>query len=193
MKTIRAFAVAMGAAAFLGLAGMTQAQYSGGMGYGNGMMPGPHAASGFSGIARPAGPLYGMMVGNYCSGMMGPAVGYGYPMVGPWTGSAYADPDAAVQACLSGLHSQLGISSTQEAAWQAFADAVVEQARQMLQFQQQVSQASATAPARAAQYADFMQQRAQDAAAISVAVSALYATLDPAQVDLFNRYFAWGG
>jgi len=192
MKTIRAFAMAIVAAASLGLAAETQAQYFGGMGYGNGMM-GPRSGYGFSGIARPPGTVYGMMVGNYCGGMMGPAAGYGYPMTGPWTGSAYADPDAAVQACLSALHTQLAISSTQEAAWQAFADAVVEQSRQMLQFQQQVSQTSATAPVRAAQYADFMQQRAQDAAAISAAVGALYATLDPAQVDLFNRYFAWGG
>lgn len=189
MKRISANIAAIAAAAALGFPLASQAQYVGPMGYGSGMMtPGTR----LSPVARGTDYRYGMMAGNYCYGMMGPTTGYGYSMMGPWTGSGYADPDAAVQSCLSSLHAQLGIAGAQETAWQTFADTLVEQAQGMLQFHQQVLQAPATAPERVRQYAQFMLDRAQDAAAVSQAVSGLYATLTPAQQLLFDGYFAWG-
>lgn len=197
MKRISALAAAMAAIAVLGFSPASQAQFFGGMG-GNGMM-GPGYGYGTTGpgavhaspIARSPDYRFGMMGANNCYAMMGPATGYGYSMTGPWTGSGYADPDAAVQACLSSLHTQLGISGEQEAAWQGFADVVTQQTQQMMLFQRQVAQATATAPERAAQYARFMQDRAEDAAAVSQAVTGLYATLSPTQQALFNEYFAW--
>ncbi len=190
MKKISTIAVAVAAAATLGLSFASRAQYAGGMGYGSGMMtPGTRPASP---IARGTNYRYGMMAGDYCYGMMDPGTGYGYSMTGPWNGSGYADPDVAAQACLSSLHDQLGISVAQEAAWQAFAQAVTDQAQGMSMFRQQTLQAAATAPERVAQYAQFMLDRAQDAAAVSQAVSALYATLSPSQQAVFNQYFAWG-
>ena len=193
MRKFSALAAAIAAAAFLGHSAVSQAQYFGGMGSG---MMGPGFGFGTPGrssaIARGTSYGFGMMAGNYCYGMMGPATGYGYSMMGPWTGSSYADPDAAVQACLASLQTQLGISAGQQAAWQGFADAIAQQAGHMLQFQQQVLQSSATAPERTAQYAQFMLQRAQDAAAVSQAVSALYGSLTATQQALFNQYFAWG-
>ena len=189
MKRVPAIIAAVAAAATLGLSLVSQAQRFGGMGNGPGMMtPGAQ----LSPIARGTDYRYGMMAGNYCYGMMGPTTGYGYSMMGPWTGTSYADPDAAVQSCLSSLHTQLGITGAQEAAWQVFADTLTQQAQEMLQFHQQVLQKTATAPERVAQYAQFMLERAQDTAAVSQAVSELYATLSPAQQALFNEYFAWG-
>ncbi len=98
-----------------------------------------------------------------------------------------------MQACLSALHTQLAITAAQEAAWQVFASAVAEQARGMLRFEQQVLQTPATVLQRATQFAQFMQQRADDAAAIAQALGGLYAVLSPGQQALFNGYFAWGG
>ena len=195
MNRISAIVAIITAAACLAVSSVSQAQYGGSMGNGLGMM-GPGigfgTVPGGSAIARGTDYRYGMMAGNYCYGMMGPAVGYGNTMMGPWLAGGYVDPDTAVQTCLSQLHTQLAITSAQEAAWQAFADTLVQQAQEMVQFRQHVLQAPATAPQRVAQYAQFMLERAQDAAAISEAVSALYATLSPTQEALFDEYFAWG-
>ena len=187
MKSLQSLTAAILAAASLGVAIPSEAQYSGN---GSGIMrPGAGYGSGMMG----RGP--GMMgwPGDYCFTMMGPSAGYGFSMMGPWSGSGLADPGAAVQSCLSALHARLGISNMQESAWSAFASAVASQAHAMLLFQQRILQSHGTAVERSAQYADFMQQRADDAAIVSDAVAALYGTLGTSQRAAFDRYFAWGG
>ncbi len=78
MKLFRVAAVTI-TAGLLGVAGAAHAQFFGGMGGG---MMGPGFGSGTtpsrmmgSGIGRGSGYGFGMSVGSYCYGMMGPATG----------------------------------------------------------------------------------------------------------------------
>jgi periplasmic protein CpxP/Spy len=193
MKRISTLA-ALAVVALLVLSPAAEAQFFGPMG-GNGMMGpgyGYGATSPVTGLASPVWRYrFGTPGPDTCRAMMGPATGFGYSMLGPWTGNGYADPDAAVVACLSSLRAQLGISAEQQAAWQQFADAVTQQSQQMTLFHRQVALAAATAPERVAQYAQFMLDRAEDAAAVSQAVAELYAALSSTQQALFDAYFAW--
>ena len=128
---------------------------------------------------------------GYGPGMMGPGAGYGPGMMGRGPRGAYGDPTAAAQARLTNLHTQLGITSAQESAWQAFANAVTEQAQQMQQFRSQMLQSGTTltTPDRMTQHAQFMQQRAQGASTVAQAMTALYAALSPDQRTLLDQSF----
>ncbi len=119
----------------------------------------------------------------------GPGGGYGPGMMGRGPGGPWGDPATAAQNRLGALHTQLDITSAQEAAWQAFANAVNAQAQQMQQFRNRMLQSAPTTNAadRMALHAQFMQQRAQGAAATSQAFSALYAALTPEQRALLDQ------
>jgi hypothetical protein len=88
---------------------------------------------------------------------------------------------------IDGLHAALALTPDQEPAWQAFADAVAQQAADMQAFRTRLAQSvPATAPERAALAERLMQQRLVSVSAVSAAISALYAHLTPAQQAILD-------
>jgi len=166
MKRATAIAASLVAGATMALAGLAQAQMGPGYGMGTGMGPG-----------------YGM----------GPELRQA-PGTGPFSNSV--DPVAVADARLAALHAQFGITAAQEAAWQAFADAVRLQARDMDTMMDALWQGSGTAADRLVQRAQAMQQRAAGLMGIAVAFQALYGVLTPDQRALADARFgpapAWG-
>ena len=98
---------------------------------------------------------------------------------------------AATRALLAVLHERLAITSAQEAAWQAFADAVVAQAADA------DAAAQAAAPANAVDalnlQASVLHKQADDASTVAQAFTTLYAQLTPAQRAVVDSYFHQGG
>jgi len=91
---------------------------------------------------------------------------------------------------LAQLKAQLNITSSQEAAWQAFADAAKQQAQSMHSAHTQAQQASAaTAPEQLAQHATAMQQHAAGMATVSNALTNLYAVLTQEQKAIIDQHF----
>ena len=118
-------------------------------------------------------------------GGMGPGFAHG---MGPGHGSmANVDPAARAESRLGDLKAQLKITTTQEPAWQTFADAAKQQATGMQAMHARVQAGSGTAPERMAQLASAMQQRAEGMATMSKALDALYAVLTPEQKAIADQ------
>jgi Spy/CpxP family protein refolding chaperone len=122
----------------------------------------------------------------------GPGMGPGYAHgMGPGHGpAANVDPAAMADARLADFKARLKITSDQDAAWQAFADAARQQAAGMLAMRAQMLAAGGTASERIAQRASAMQQRAEGMTAMSKAFSALYAVLTPEQKTIADQHFS---
>jgi Spy/CpxP family protein refolding chaperone len=125
------------------------------------------------------------------SGGMGPGFAHG---MGPGHGPmANVDPAARAESRLTDLKAQLKISTTQEPAWQTFADAAKQQATGMQAMHARMQAGSGTAPERMAQRASAMQQRAEGMATMSKALDALYAVLTPEQKTIADQHFGTMG
>jgi hypothetical protein len=83
----------------------------------------------------------------------------------------------------------LKITTAQEAAWQAFANAAKQQATGMHAMHAQMQQGTGTAPERMAQRATAMQQRAAAMATMASALKDLYAALTPEQKTIADQHF----
>lgn len=124
---------------------------------------------------------------------MGPGFAHGMGM-GPGHGRmAGVDPTTFVDSRLADLKTQLNITTTQESAWQAFADAAKQQATGMQAMRVQMQAESGTAPERMAQRASAMQQRAEGMTTMSKALDGLYAVLTPEQKTIADHHFGTMG
>lgn len=123
-------------------------------------------------------------------GGMGGSVGFFSNALarGPFMMAPFDMRDVAA-AWLNGQHATLSVTPDQEAAWLAFANAVNDQAADMQAFRTQMLQSS-TAPQRASLAEQFMAQRHESAAAVSAALSALYAVLTPVQRAVLDQAYA---
>ncbi len=178
MKRIHILTAAAVVAASLGLVAASEAQMMGpGFGYGPGSGYGPGAG-------------YGPGMGHGMGYGMGP--GYFAP-------NGVGDPAANAEARLTALHTQLGITSAQESAWQAFATAMTQQWQQMQTFHDQMVQSTASAPERFTLMSGFMQARLAAMAGVQQALTELYGVLTPEQRAVVDQQFArgprgpWGG
>jgi periplasmic protein CpxP/Spy len=124
---------------------------------------------------------------------MGPGAGAGFgPAMrmgaghGPMAG---VDPATTIDFRLSDLKAQLKITTEQEAAWQAYADAAKQQATDMQALREQMHPGTGSAPDRMAQHTQIMQQRAASMATMSKAFNALYAVLTPEQKTIADQHF----
>ncbi len=124
------------------------------------------------------------------------AASYAQPFngMGPGHGPmAGMDPSVRVESRLSDLKTQLKITATQEAAWQAYAGQAKQQAAGMQALRAQMNQGTATAPERMAQRTAAMQQRSSAMAAIDGAFNTLYAILTPEQKSIADQSFRMMG
>ena len=202
MKRVTKLAIAVGTAISLGLAAAAvSAQPSGyGMGWGGGHMGGYGMGAGMGGYG--AGPGHAMgwgggHMGGYGPGYrMGPGMMYGYgggygmgpqAMFGGYAGNADEG--------LAALKSELGITATQDSAWQAFVDNAKKQNenRQAWFEKMQEARRAGSAPELAAQQTEWMKQRQTEMAANAAALKNLYATLTPEQKTIADQRFGGFG
>ncbi len=123
------------------------------------------------------------------AGGISPCSGDGMGM-GPGNGSmAGVDPATMIDSHLGDLKAQLKITTTQEAAWQTFANAAKQQATGMQAMHAQALQGTGTAPERMAQGATAMQQRAAAMTTMASALKDLYAALTPEQKTIADQHF----
>ena len=126
-------------------------------------------------------------------GGMGPGYAHGMGM-GPGRGPmANVDPTTFVTSRLADLKTELKITTDQDAAWQAFADAAKQQATGIQAIRAQMLTDSGTAAERMALRASAMQQRAEGMTTMSKAFSALYAVLTPEQKTIADQHFGTFG
>lgn len=123
------------------------------------------------GMGAGPGPMGG---GAPCAG-----AGPGWAMKG---GNMVTNADAR----LASVKSRLNIAANQEAAWQAYADKVKEQAQRVQTLRETHPAASLNGPDRQAFRANMMRQRADEMDAIAQASRGLYATLTPEQKQIFD-------
>ena len=167
--------------------------WGGGFGYGTG--PGYHMGYGMGpGMMGGNGMGPGMMGGYGGYGMgwgghmgMGPGnhMGYGY---GGLNGLLHGFP-GTVGERLDALKSALGITDSQQPAWQAFADSVTKQAQNRLAWFDKMHQAQTprTTPDWLAQQNEAMKQHQADREAVTTALTKLYDALTPEQRVLLDR------
>ena len=126
-------------------------------------------------------------------GGMGHGFGPGMSL-GPGQGSmAGVDPTGIIDSRLADLKTLLKITTTQEAAWEAFVNAAKQQAAGMQAMRAQMLAGTGTAPERMGQRASAMQQRAQAMATTTGAFDALYAVLTPEQKTVADQHFGMMG
>jgi Spy/CpxP family protein refolding chaperone len=94
---------------------------------------------------------------------------------------------------LGNLKAQLKITTAQETAWQAFTTAAKQQAIGMQSMHAQIQQGTGTAPERMAERTAAMQQRAAGMAAMTNALTDLYAALTPEQRAIADQHFSMMG
>ena len=170
MKRATKIVITVGAAVSLGLAAAAVSAQSFGHGMGPGMM---------GGYGQGYAQGYGMGGGH----MGGYGPGYG---MGPQAMfNAYGNADEG----LAGLKAELGITATQDTAWQAFANNAKQQneSRQAWFTKMQEARSTGSAPEMQAQQAEFMQQRQVEMEANAAALKDLYATLTPEQKAIADQ------
>lgn len=140
-----------------------------------------------------AAATYAQPFGGMGSGF-GPGFGQGMRMgMGPGHGPiTAADAAALIDARLGEFKAQLNITSSQEAAWQAFTAAAKQQAEGMQALRTQMQQATGTASDFMVQRAQVMQQRAAGMTTMTNAFNALYAVLTPEQKAIADQHFGMG-
>lgn len=124
---------------------------------------------------------------------MGPGNGQGMGMRGGHGMTATADPVANQEARLAAMKTQLQITTSQEAAWQAFATAAKQQSAAAQALRTQTQQSTMTAPERMAQRSAMAQQREAAKAPVTSAFNALYAALTPEQKAVADKGFGMKG
>lgn len=131
-------------------------------------------------------------------GMMGPGMMGMGPGMGPMAGMhgpaghrgrmAGGDPVANMDAHLGALKSELKITATQDAAWQAFIGKAKAQAQTMQALRSKAQEPGVSAPERMAQRTEFMKLRLANMEAMNGAVKDLYAVLSPEQKALADQH-----
>ena len=174
MTRIRKTLIGLATVAALAAGGIVYAAPPG-AGFGPGACPQGGPGQGYG-----PGPGYGR-------GAMGPGPGYGRGAMGPGMrgegpgrGAGFS-PAAMVDGRLAALKTELGITSGQDSAWQAFAAKAKGQVETMQNQRAAITATSQTAPERLAQRAAFAKQRATNLDTMSAAVKDLYETLTPEQ------------
>jgi hypothetical protein len=149
----------------------------------------PGAASGEEGGQR----------GWYGSGMMGGRggmMGGGMMGAGPMMGGAGAFDPQQAHAWLEAAKSQIGITSVQELAWNAYAQAVEADRASMLDMHQQMpammSGTGSSAPDRLQAHLSFMQTRVTSLQQVQETSQALYQVLTPEQRQSADQVL-WSG
>jgi hypothetical protein len=97
---------------------------------------------------------------------------------------------AYAQDNLASLRSRLAITPAQAPAWNAFVDAVLNQARDARAQKASMAAPPATAPERLAKMAQMMRRGADSTARVAQAMRALYAQLTPGQRATVDQEFA---
>jgi LTXXQ motif family protein len=100
---------------------------------------------------------------------------------GTGIGSLFGDATVVAQARLDVLHARLGITAAQEAAWQAYATRVLEQADLMDDVMASMFLTTGTAAQRMTAQAGLVLEQAQAFAAAARAFNDLYALFTPEQ------------
>jgi hypothetical protein len=201
MKRTTKLALVAGVAAAIALAGATvSAHPEGGWGgdFGYGMGPGYHMGYGMMGGYGGYGMGPGMM-GGYGGYGMGPGghMGYGFGPGGGHMGYGYGTGlngvlhgfPGTVDEQLADLKSTLGVTDSQQAAWQGFAEAVKKGAEHRLAWFDKMhgTQAPRTTPEWFAQRDEAVKQRQADNEAVTGALTKLYDALTPDQRTLLDR------
>ena len=155
--------------------------YHMGYGMGPGMMGsygmGPGMMGGYGGYGMGSGGHMGMGTGNH--------MGYGH-------GTGLNGPccfPSAVGGQLDALKATLGITDSQQPAWQAFADSATKEAQNRLAWFDKMHQAKAprTTPDWLAQQNEAMKQHQADREAVATSLTKLYDALTPEQRVLLDR------
>lgn len=102
-------------------------------------------------------------------------------------GPMFGDPSARADAHLADLKKQLGITGAQESQWQAFADAVKQQAQGMAAMRASMQSSAGTMPERMDQRLAFMKQRVAAMETVDGAAKQLYGTLTTEQKAAFDK------
>ena len=123
--------------------------------------------------------------------------GNGISRGGPGVGSSshigtFHGAEASTRALLAALHTRLAITTAQETAWQAFANAVTGEAADA-DVQNSHTAAFTTSVDAFNARATALRRQADDAAAVATAFSTLYNQLGAAQRAILDQYFAHGG
>jgi len=169
-------ALAVGAALSLGLAAAELSAQPSGMGWGGyGMGPGMMGAG---------------MMGGYG---MGPGVGMGYGMHG--YGMGFGGYGGAADDRLAGLKSELGITTSQEGAWQGFVKSVKQrdESRQAWFAKMREARAAGSLPEMLAQRDEVFKQHQAERQATTAALKELYAALTPEQKTVADQRFGGFG
>jgi len=175
MTRIRKTLIGLATVAALAAGGIVYAAPPG-AGFGPGACPQGGPGQGYG-----PGPGYGR-------GAMGP----GMRGEGPGRGAGFS-PAAMVDGRLAALKTELGITSGQDSAWQAFAAKAKGQVDAMQAQRATMTATRQTAPERLAQRAAFAKQRATNLDTMSAAVKDLYETLTPEQKAIADQRLAFGG
>jgi Spy/CpxP family protein refolding chaperone len=120
---------------------------------------------------------------------MRPMGGMGYGPMGRDMGpQAFGDPGAMVESRLSGLKSDLKITSAQETVWQAYAAKAKQQAEAMQAWRTTMQGSTqASAPERLALRTEMMKKRQEQMEAMTSALKDLYAALTPEQKAIADQ------
>ena len=102
-------------------------------------------------------------------------------------GPMFGDPSARAEQHLTYLKGQLNITAAQESQWQAFADAVKQQAQGMVAMRASMQSTAGTMPERMDQRLAFMKQRLASMEALNGAAKQLYGVLTPEQKAAFDQ------
>ena len=102
-------------------------------------------------------------------------------------GPMFGDPSARAEQHLTYLKGQLNITADQESQWQAFADAVKQQAQGMVAMRASMQSTAGTMPERMDQRLAFMKQRLASMEALNGAAKQLYGVLTPEQKAAFDQ------
>ena len=102
-------------------------------------------------------------------------------------GPMFGDPSARAEQHLTYLKGQLNISPAQESQWQAFADAVKQQAQTMVAMRASMQSPAGTVTERMDQRTAFMKLGLDNMQAIDNAAKELYAALTPEQKAAFDQ------
>jgi Spy/CpxP family protein refolding chaperone len=102
-------------------------------------------------------------------------------------GPMFGDPSARAEQHLTYLKGQLNINAAQESPWQAFADAVKQQAQTMVAMRASMQSPVGTATERMDQRIAFMKLGLDNMQAVDSAAKRLYAVLTPEQKAVFDQ------
>ncbi|MGP1678471.1 MAG: Spy/CpxP family protein refolding chaperone [Burkholderiales bacterium] len=205
MKRVTKIVLTVGAALSLGLAAATVSAQPFGYGMGPGMMGGYAQGYGMGGGHMGGygpGSGYGMGRGMMGGNGAGPGYNMGPGMMGGYGPGYGMGPQAMFNGYsgnadegLAALKSELGITASQDPAWQAFASNARQQneSRQAWFAKMQEARSAGSTPELLAQQTEFMKQRQTEMAANAAALKNLYIALTPEQKAIADQRFGGNG